>query len=62
MIRYEPNGRTVLITLDGETDLNLGAVGAELHDRIAQYRDDDELWCAVVTGAGERAFSAGANL
>ena len=28
MIRYEPNGRTVLITLDGETDLNLGAVGA----------------------------------
>jgi len=62
MIRYEPNGRTVLITLDGETDLNLGAVGAELHERIAQYRDDDELWCAVITGAGERAFSAGANL
>jgi E-phenylitaconyl-CoA hydratase len=62
MIRYEPQGRTVLITLDGEGDLNLGAVGPDLHERLTEYRDDPELWCAVITGAGERAFSAGANL
>ncbi len=62
MIRYEPDGHTVLITLDGETDLNLGAVGHELHERLAEYRDDDNLWCAIITGAGEKAFSAGANL
>lgn len=62
MIGYERQGRTVLITLAGEGDLNLGAVGAELHGKLTEYRDDPELWCAVVTGAGERAFSAGANL
>jgi E-phenylitaconyl-CoA hydratase len=62
MIHYERRDRTVLITLEGETDLNLGAVGQELHARLIDYRDDDELWCAVITGAGERAFSAGANL
>ena len=62
MTGYEPQGRIVLITLDGEGDLNLGAVGPELHAKLTEYRDDPELWCAVVTGAGERAFSAGANL
>lgn len=62
MIGYERKGRVVLITLEGVGDLNLGAVGPDLHARLTEYRDDPELWCAVVTGAGERAFSAGANL
>jgi E-phenylitaconyl-CoA hydratase len=62
VIGYERQGRTAVITLAGEGDLNLGAVGPELHERLAEYRDDPELWCAVITGAGERAFSAGANL
>ncbi len=61
-IHYERQGRIVLITLQGDTDLNLGCVGRELHERLLEYRDDDELWCAIVTGAGERAFSAGADL
>jgi E-phenylitaconyl-CoA hydratase len=61
-IKYEPTGRIVLITLDGEGDLNLGAVSADLHARLTEYRDNPELWCAVVTGAGEKALSAGANL
>jgi enoyl-CoA hydratase/carnithine racemase len=50
------------MTLEGENDLNLGTVGDELHARLQDYRDDDELWCAVITGAGQKAFSAGANL
>jgi len=62
VIGYERQGRTAVITLAGEGDLNLGAVGPELHERLAEYRDDPELWCAIITGAGERAFSAGANL
>ncbi|HEX6511963.1 MAG TPA: enoyl-CoA hydratase-related protein, partial [Chloroflexota bacterium] len=62
MIGYEPRGRVVLITLEGESELNLGAVGPELHARLLEYRDDPALWCAVITGAGDRAFSAGANL
>jgi len=61
-IHYERQGRIVLITLQGDNDLNLGCVNDELHQRLIEYRDDDELWCAVITGAGERAFSAGADL
>jgi enoyl-CoA hydratase/carnithine racemase len=62
VIHYEKQGRTVLITLEGDSELNLGVVSDELHARLQEYRDDDELWCAVVTGAGQKAFSAGANL
>jgi len=61
-VRYEPDGRTVLITMEGDDDLNLGMVGQELYDRLIEYRDDPELWCAVITGAGERAFTAGGNI
>ena len=51
-----------VLTMEGDTDLNLGMVGQELYDRLIEYRDDPELWCAVVTGAGTRAFSAGGNI
>ena len=42
--------------------LNIGMVGPELYERLADYADDDELWCCIITGAGPRAFSAGGNL
>lgn len=61
-IHYERQGRVALITLDGDTDLNLGTVNDELHQRLLEYRDDPELWCALITGAGSRAFCAGADL
>jgi len=61
-IHYEKRGRTVLITLEGDNDLNIGMVSEELHQRLLESRDEDELWCAVITGAGQRAFSAGGNI
>jgi E-phenylitaconyl-CoA hydratase len=39
-----------------------GAVRRGLADAFTRFRDDSELWVAIVTGAGERAFSAGADL
>src|SRR5438094_603487 len=48
--------------MEGDTDLNIGMVGGELHGRLQEYLEDDELWCAVVTGAGQRAFTAGGNI
>ena len=33
-----------------------------LRDRLAELSDDPEVRCVVLTGAGERAFSAGADL
>jgi E-phenylitaconyl-CoA hydratase len=61
-IHVERHGRIVIFTLQGDNDLNLGVVNEEFHQRLLEYRDDDDLWCAVVIGAGERAFTAGADM
>ena len=61
-VHYEKRDKVILITMEGDNDLNIGMVGAEFHARLADYVDDDELRCCIVTGAGERAFSAGGNL
>ena len=61
-LHYEKRGHTVVITMEGDNDLNLRMTGPELHERLAEYDQDDELRCCIVTGAGTRAFSAGGNL
>jgi E-phenylitaconyl-CoA hydratase len=63
-VRYEPEGRIAVITLDRPEALNTfdRAMHVELHDAWVAFRDDPELVCAIVTGAGERAFSAGADV
>jgi E-phenylitaconyl-CoA hydratase len=52
----------VVMTLEGDNDLNIATVGATLYDRIDDYAADDDLWCAIITGAGTRAFSAGGDM
>lgn len=63
-VRYEPSGKIAYITLDRPDALNTfdRAMHNELHDAWLAFRDDPELWVAVVTGAGDRAFSAGADV
>lgn len=61
-VHYEKHGYVVLITMEGDNDLNLGMTMGPLHERLADYAADDELRCAIITGAGTRAFSAGGNL
>jgi len=63
-VRYEPQGKVAWITLDRPEALNTfdRAMHVELHDAWTAFRDDPELWVAVVTGAGDRAFSAGADV
>src|SRR4051794_11715902 len=60
-IHYEKRDHVVIMTMEGDNDLNIGVVNAELHERIDEYAADDELWCAIITGAGQRAFSAGGD-
>lgn len=50
------------MTMEGDNDLNIQVVNAGLHDRINEYAADDDLWCAIITGAGTRAFSAGGDM
>ncbi len=60
-IHYDKRDHIVIITMEGDNDLNIGVVSGELHERIDEYAADDELWCAIITGAGTRAFSAGGD-
>ena len=64
VLNYEKEGRIAIITINRPEAMNsLSAqVSQELHDRIVEFRDDDELWVGIITGAGDKAFSAGADI
>jgi enoyl-CoA hydratase/carnithine racemase len=62
VITAERDGRIVTFTMRGENDLNLGVMEDALFEALDGYFDDDELWCGILTAAGTRAFSAGADL
>ncbi len=63
-IIYEKKGRLAYITLNREERRNAidPATSQELLDAFTDFKEDDELWVAVLTGAGDVAFSAGADL
>jgi len=63
-ILYEKKGRLAYVTLNREERRNAidGATSQELLDAFTDFRDDDDVWVAVLTGAGDKAFSAGADL
>ncbi len=62
-VLYEREGRIATITYNRPEALN--AINQELREDLnaawVRFRDDDEAWVAIITGAG-RAFSAGADL
>lgn len=63
-IRYEKHGRVRLITIDRASVMN--SLDFAANDRLVntwrEFDDDDEAHVAVVTGAGAKAFCAGADL
>jgi len=63
-IDYEKKGHIAYIHLNRPEVLN--AINMEGRGQLAKYwanvRDDDDVWMAIVYGAGERAFSAGQDL
>jgi len=64
VLKYEKRDRIAYITLNRPEALN--AFNPELvqafSEALIDFRDDDNLWVAIVTGAGERAFCAGADI
>jgi E-phenylitaconyl-CoA hydratase len=60
---YERDGHVAVITYNRPESLN--AVDASMREALdaawVAFREDDDAWVAIVTGAG-RAFSAGADL
>ena len=63
-ILYEKKGRIVVITInrpERRNALNFEAFGL-LAKAWMDFRDDPDLWVAIITGAGDKAFCAGGDL
>lgn len=53
-----------ILTLNRPEQLNAMnyQLSTELHDAVVRMSADDEIGCIVITGAGDRAFSAGGDI
>jgi enoyl-CoA hydratase len=63
-IIYEKKGRIAFITInrpERRNALNFEAFGL-LAKAWLDFRDDPELWVAIITGAGDKSFCAGGDL
>jgi enoyl-CoA hydratase/carnithine racemase len=63
-VDYKKEGKVAIFTINrpqAMNSMNMEAV-KELRDEIIAFRDDSELWVGIITGAGERAFCAGADI
>jgi E-phenylitaconyl-CoA hydratase len=63
LVRYTVDGHVATITFDRPEKLNAidGAMRREINTAFARFREDEDAWVAIVSGAG-RAFCAGADL
>jgi len=63
-VLFEKKGHIAYIKLNRPEVHN--AINLEMGERLVdiwkEFRDDDDLWVAIITGAGEKAFSSGADL
>lgn len=63
-VLYEKRGRTALVTINRPEVRNAlhYAAHEELYDVWTDFLEDREVWTAIVTGAGDKAFCAGADI
>ncbi|MFH0914809.1 MAG: enoyl-CoA hydratase-related protein [Chloroflexota bacterium] len=61
---YQKEGKVAIFTINRPEALNAlnMDVMRELHEAMVDFRDDDNLWVGIITGAGNKAFSAGADI
>lgn len=61
---YRKNGHVATVILNRPAVLN--AMDLRMHEELADvwddFNNDDDLWVAVLSGAGDRAFSVGQDL
>ncbi len=64
LIKTDQVDRTAIITLNRPEVLNALSLGLvrELDQAITQMEEDDGVGAIIITGSGERAFSAGADI
>lgn len=63
-IDYQKEGKVAIFTINRPDALNSINIQAarEMNEAMADFRDDDGLWVGIITGAGDRAFCAGADI
>jgi len=63
LVLYERDGHVATLTYNRPERLNAitGALRAQLNAAWERFRDDEDAWVAIITGAG-RAFCVGADL
>jgi enoyl-CoA hydratase len=64
LIQVDRQGSVAVVTIDRQDALNALDVATltELRDRLSELADDDDARAVVLTGAGEKAFVAGADI
>lgn len=63
-IEYTKEGRIAVFTINHPETLNIMNMDAvrALNQAMVEFRDDPELLVGIVTGSGEKVFSAGADM
>jgi E-phenylitaconyl-CoA hydratase len=64
VLNYEKRGHIAIFTLNRPEALNAQnpEMFYRMHEGMVDFRDDPDLWVAIITGAGDKAFSAGADI
>ena len=64
MIEVSRDDRVAVVTIDRQEALNALDLPTltELRDRLRELAEDDDVRVLILTGAGERAFVAGADI
>lgn len=63
-IIYEKKNHIAILTMNRPETMNAMnmAMRREMGEAFVDFRDDKDSWVLIITGAGERAFSAGLDL
>jgi enoyl-CoA hydratase len=64
VVEVQKEGKIIIITINRPEAMNAlnGEVRQSLNQIFVDFRDNPDLWVAILTGAGDRAFSAGADI
>ncbi|MFC2067945.1 enoyl-CoA hydratase/isomerase family protein [Chloroflexota bacterium] len=64
VINYEKEGRIAIFTINRPEARNAISMEViqELHTTMVDFQNDPEVWVGIITGAGDKAFSGGADI
>lgn len=64
IVEYTQEGKIAIFTINRPEAL--GALNVEgmrqLHNALLDFRDDENLWVGIITGTGDKVFSAGVDV